>query len=172
MFTTERAVLLSDIPALGLLVATPQLSWWKSSCDCLPSAQCKVSWLNLKSPYCQPEANAPRLSPQGCTKTTPIRLVTCLQLCFWPSLETRPNIFQSSLSDAIKDKKLNSPVWAHPKAECSSGLPGLRQNSSPPFPNNTGPAELLNIQTLEQVNTNRQWETQWAATTISIARSL
>lgn len=75
-------MLLSDIPALGLLVATPQHSRWKSSCDCLPSAQRKVSWLNLKSPYCQPEANAPRLSLQGCAKAAHIRLVTSLQLCF------------------------------------------------------------------------------------------
>lgn len=153
MFTAEGTVLLSNIPALGLLVVTPQLRWWKSSCDCLPSAPCKVSWLNLKSPYCQPEANAPWLSLQGCAKATHIRLVTSLQLCFWPSLETKPNIFQSSLSDANKDK--NETLlweWAYPKAECSSGLPGLRQNSSPPFLN-TGPAEFLNIQTPEQVNT-------------------
>jgi len=50
MFTTETAVSLSDIPALGLLVATPQLSWWKSSHDSVPSASVQSQLAYFKEP--------------------------------------------------------------------------------------------------------------------------
>ena len=63
-----------------------------------------VSWLRLRSPSCQAEANGPWPPAQGCAKPAYIRLVTCLQLWFWPSLETWPNVFQSLLSPANRDE--------------------------------------------------------------------